>query len=54
MEFVRRLAPKQVVPIHDFYLSESGRAWITGMAQAVLGGHGIEVVPLDWGQSYSF
>lgn len=54
VEFARRLAPKQVVPIHDFYLSASGRSWITGMAKAVLGSHGIEVVPLDWGESYSF
>ncbi len=54
VEFARRLAPKQVVPIHDFYLSASGRTWITTMAQAVLGSHGIEVVPLDWGDSYSF
>ena len=53
MEFARSLQPQQVVPIHDFYLSESGRRWITGMAANVLGAAGIEVVPLDWGDSYT-
>ncbi len=43
----------QVVPIHDFYLSASGRSFIMGMAERVLDQYGIEVVPLDWGQSYT-
>jgi L-ascorbate metabolism protein UlaG (beta-lactamase superfamily) len=54
VEFARRLGPRQVVPVHDFYLSESGRAWIVGMVGNVLGGDDIELVPLDWGESYSF
>jgi len=41
------------VPIHDFYLSASGREWVTGFAGGVLSQHGIELVPLDWGESYS-
>lgn len=49
--FARRLAPQQVVPIHDFYLSESGRAFITGMVKSVLAKDGIELVTLDWGDS---
>lgn len=49
--FARRLSPRQVVPIHDFYLSASGREWITGLARRVLAEDGIEVLPLDWGQS---
>ncbi|MBT8200636.1 MAG: MBL fold metallo-hydrolase [Acidimicrobiia bacterium] len=53
VEFARRLGPKQVVPIHDFYLSEGGRAWITGMAKSVLSHADIELVPLDWGQAYT-
>ena len=53
MEFARRLGPQQAVPIHDFYLSESGRRWITGIATNVLGADDIEVVPLDWGDSYT-
>ena len=53
MDFARRLAPRQVVPIHDFYLSSSGRRWITGVAKQVLAASDIEVVPLDWGESYS-
>jgi L-ascorbate metabolism protein UlaG (beta-lactamase superfamily) len=53
MEFARRLAPGQVVPIHDFYLSSSGRQWITGMAKRVLAASDIELVPLTWGESYT-
>jgi len=51
--FARRLAPQQVVPIHDFYLSESGRGFITGMAKSVLAEDGVELVALDWGESYT-
>mgnify|MGYP001816172865 CR=1 FL=1 len=53
VEFAKSLGPQQVVPIHDFYLSKSGRGFIVGMAKAVLSRAGIEVVPLDWGESYS-
>lgn len=53
MEFARRLAPQQVIAIHDFYLSPSGREWIGAMATKVLAKSGIEVVPLDWGDSYT-
>jgi L-ascorbate metabolism protein UlaG (beta-lactamase superfamily) len=49
VEFARRLGPAKVVPIHDFYLSESGRSRITGMAGGVLAQHGIEMLELDWG-----
>lgn len=49
VEFARRLGPSQVVPIHDFYLSESGRSRITAMAGGVLAGDGIEMLDLDWG-----
>jgi L-ascorbate metabolism protein UlaG (beta-lactamase superfamily) len=53
VEFARRLAPQQVVPIHDWYTSPSGRQWLFGLAGAVLAGDGIEVVPLDWGEHYT-
>ena len=53
VEFARRMGPAQVVPIHDFYTSRQGRQWAMGLASAVLGGSGIEVVPLDWGERYS-
>ena len=53
VEFAKRLAPRQVVPIHDFYLSKSGREFISGIAGGVLGAAGIELVPLDWGESYT-
>jgi len=53
MEFARRLAPRQAIPIHDFYLSAGGREWITGMARTVLARSDIELVPLDWGAGYT-
>jgi len=49
--FARRLRPRYVVPIHDFYLGDEGRRWVTGMARNVLAADGIEVVPLDWGET---
>lgn len=53
LAFARSMGPRQVVPIHDFYLSDSGRRAMTGMAKAVLAQSDIEVVPLDWGESYT-
>ena len=50
--FARRLAPQQVVPIHDFYMSKSGRQWIRQAVKDVLAPQ-IELVELDWGDSYS-
>ena len=46
-------APRQVVPVHDFYLSSLGRSWITGLVKSVLAADGIELIPLDWGESYT-
>ena len=51
--FARRVQPELVVPIHDFYLSASGRAAINGLANRGLEGSGIELVPLDWGESFT-
>ena len=53
LEFARTLAPQQAVPVHDFYLSDFGRKWIYGVAKNVLSQSGIEVVTLDWGESYT-
>jgi len=50
VEFARRLRPGQVVPIHDFYLSASGRSWIREMVGGVLAGDGIELADIDWGE----
>lgn len=52
VEFARRLGPQQVIPIHDFYLSASGREWIAGLARSVLAPD-IELVPLGWGDAYT-
>ena len=51
LEFARKLAPQQAIPVHDFYLSESGRGWINAVAKHVLAKADIEVVSLDWGES---
>lgn len=51
--FARRLRPEMVVPIHDFYLSAEGRRFVRGMAGNVLKGENIELVPLDWGGSFT-
>lgn len=53
VEFARRLAPARVVAIHDFYLAESGRSWVRTMAKNVLATDGIELVDLDWGDSFT-
>lgn len=53
VEFARRLHPRQVVPIHDFYLSAQGRSRITGMVGEVLAANDIELVDLDWGDQYT-
>lgn len=53
VEHARRLAPTQVVAIHDFYLNDMGRGWIRNMVKGVLADDGIEVVDVDWGDSFS-
>lgn len=53
LEFAKGLAPKYVVPVHDFYLSDMGRRWIYSVAKAVLAEADIEVVTLDWGESFT-
>ncbi len=49
--FARRVAPRIVVPIHDFYLTPLGRTILPNMASAGLEADGIEVLALGWGQS---
>ena len=49
--FARRLRPRMVIPIHDFYLAADGRQFVTAMAAAALKADDIEVVPLGWGES---
>jgi len=51
--FARRLRPAQVVPIHDFYLTQGGRDWVRGMVGSALKDDGIELVDVDWGQSFT-
>lgn len=53
LEFARRLGPRQAVPVHDFYLSELGRQWVTATAKKMLAAADIELVPLAWGESYT-
>lgn len=49
--FAKRIRPQQVVPIHDFYMSASGREFITGLVGGILAEHDIELLGLDWGES---
>lgn len=51
VEFARRLGPEQAFMIHDFYMSESGRSRIRGMAKGALAAHDIELLEIDWGES---
>ena len=53
LEFARAAAPRQVVPIHDFHANKLGRDWTVSVAKKMLARDDIEVVPLDWGDSYS-
>jgi L-ascorbate metabolism protein UlaG (beta-lactamase superfamily) len=53
VEFARRLAPQQAIPIHDFALSALGRNWVNGMTKNVLAKSGIEFIPLGWGESFT-
>lgn len=53
VEFALRLAPRQVVPIHDFYLTDQARDFFYGMAKGVLDQTEIEFVPLGWGESFT-
>ena len=50
--FARKLAPQQCVVVHDFYLSEGGRQRLMGMVKPILAPD-IELVTLDWGESYT-
>jgi L-ascorbate metabolism protein UlaG (beta-lactamase superfamily) len=51
LDFAIELKPQHVVPVHDFYLSESGQKWIHTMAERLLASSGIEFIPLGWGES---
>lgn len=53
VDFARTLGPRQVFSIHDFYMSASGREWIQGVVKRALAEDGIELVELDWGDSYT-
>lgn len=53
VEFAIRLGPRQVIPVHDFYLNDFGRKWVNGIVVDWLTDAGIELVPLNWGESYT-
>lgn len=44
---------EQVVPVHDFYLTELGRQFVSGIVAGPLRAAGIQLVPLDWGDSFT-
>ncbi len=43
----KRVKPRYVVPIHDWYLEERGKRWLYGMAERALGEEGITLLRLD-------
>lgn len=49
--FAKKVGVERVFPIHDFFITASGRAFLSGMAKAVLEGAGIEMIELGWGDS---
>lgn len=49
--FAARVKPRLVIPIHDFFMSASGRQMVGGFAAGALAAHGIELARLDWGES---
>ena len=51
VEFARAIGPRQVLPIHDFYLNEAGREFAARIARSGLEGTDIEVLELGWGDS---
>lgn len=53
VEFAQRIGPERVLMIHDFFMSESGRERIRGMAKGALAAHGIELLEVDWGESFT-
>lgn len=53
VEFASRIKPKQVLMIHDFFMSEAGRTRIRAMAKGALAQHDIELLDVDWGQSFT-
>jgi hypothetical protein len=53
VELVERLGPKQVIPAHDFYLSDGGRELIYGLVGGPIAATGVEFVPLAYGDSYA-
>lgn len=52
VRFAARLeGVEQVVPVHDFYLTEMGRGFVAGIVADPLRDAGIELLDLDWGDS---
>lgn len=52
VDFAKRLGTvEQVVPVHDFYLTEQGRQFVSQIVRGPLEDAGIEVLGLGWGES---
>jgi L-ascorbate metabolism protein UlaG (beta-lactamase superfamily) len=52
VECIRQLNPRIVIPVHDAYMSEAGRKGIWDIVTKALSGDGIDLIPLDWGETY--
>ncbi|HDH02889.1 MAG TPA: MBL fold metallo-hydrolase [Actinobacteria bacterium] len=53
IQFAKRVGVRQVIPTHDFYLTDGGREFIEGFAGAALAAEGIEMISLLPGASYT-
>jgi hypothetical protein len=43
----KRVGPRYVAPIHDWYLEDLGKGWLYGMAERALAEEGITLLALD-------
>lgn len=53
VQLVERLQPKQVIPAHDFYLSDQGREFVYGIVGGAIAAGNVEFVSLAYGDSYT-
>ncbi len=51
VELAARLGPKQVIPAHDFYLSDGGRDFIYEFAGGAVAAEGPQFIPLKYGET---
>ncbi len=53
IQFAKRVGASQIIPTHDFYMTDGGREFIEGFVGAALAAEGIETISLLPGASYT-